>query len=221
MNALLDLRNKSQRPVHKDELRRLAYFVAMQTQREEQQRQGQNEGQRGGNNGIDTVTMARDNSNVSNEIATSYGVSDGMTSLFGKSDNRDDRNGSGSAGNDRVTVVSGRVVSSSTDAVKGESSLNAKTSLDTATTSTVPADHATALAPAVRRLPNLAQSLEQLLDKVTLTVATDPEIWDIIAQFHAALDSPAKVVDCRAKEVGQARQHCRSLTYCSSSRLAL
>jgi hypothetical protein len=127
MNALLDMKHLSQRPVHKDELRHLAYIVSTLTQRE-----------------------ARAASTSS--VVTKDGSADERkTPVDGASADDDD--------DDNDTVIE------------------------------------------ISSLPPLALEVEKLILKITNKTSSDPEIWDIFADFYANVGRHRSVIDCRVKEV--------------------
>jgi hypothetical protein len=52
-------------------------------------------------------------------------------------------------------------------------------------------------------LSEIAQSVEKLIIRITNTIPSDPEIWDIFAEFNRTLNRHRLAMDSRVKQVRQ------------------
>lgn len=125
MNMLLDMRLKSERPVHIDELRHLAYIVANLTQKEARVKLQQELKER-------QLQQAENASSELNQTSTTIA-------------------------NDEIVLV--------------------------------------------QDMPDLAVHVEKLIVRITNTVKSDPEVWDILAEFESTLGRYNLEMDARLKQV--------------------
>jgi hypothetical protein len=49
-------------------------------------------------------------------------------------------------------------------------------------------------------LPEVARTVETLLVRITNTLPSDPEVWDILANFETFLGRHRRVLDCRVRQ---------------------
>lgn len=151
MTSLLDMRRNSERPVHKDELRHLAYIVSSQAQREAR-------------------IQAKNASN-----------------------SKDSEN------NSSVVASPAAIVSSNSNSNWKETlrCLIAKNSCDGSEEEEEDEDIIEVSSP----LPDLAECVQQLLNKITTTIPSDADIWDICAEYQHTLGKWRLKLDCRTKQV--------------------
>ena len=153
MTRLLDMRYKSERPVHVDELRHLCYVVSCNARREwqkERLRLRKAEQQQGQGQTAEPDT------------ATSNAVSDGAVSKL------------------RVALQHLRMEDEDEDDVEDEGYAGAEE---------------------VQPLPTIVLDVQVLLDKITKDVKSDPEIWDVCADFQHNLGRIKLEMDCRTRQV--------------------
>lgn len=165
MTNLLDLKHKSERPVHKDELRHLCYIVASQAQREARNRAKQA------------------------KIAASTGATASV--------------GDASAGDvaTAATVVADLTLTPPVPPIAAvpESVFTALQALFSEDSDFDAEDLDDVLE--VNPLPDLVLSVEKLLLKISNSLRSDPEVWDIFAEFQYALGRFRLALDCRTKQV--------------------
>jgi hypothetical protein len=75
---------------------------------------------------------------------------------------------------------------------------------------------------AFKKQSSLVQAVEKYMDKLSNSVDSDADIWDIIAEFYFAFSAYDKVAECRTKQVDVMRfmsVHLRlPIVYCSFGR---
>lgn len=161
MNNLLDLKHKSERPVHKDELRHLCFIVASQAQRE-----------------------ARARAKALAKASADAAATDGAASV------------------DPPTPV--QATSAAAPLIPApppvpDSVLTTLQSLFSEDPEFDADDLDSVLE--VAPLPDLVLSVEKLLTKISNAIRSDPDVWDVFAEFQHALGRFRLELECRTKQV--------------------
>lgn len=174
MNNLLDLKHKSERPVHKDELRHLCYIVAGQAQREARNKAKQAKASAVETAGaVDPAAPA-----VAAETAAAPPPASDLMPVQAPVP-------------ESVLLTLQALFSEDND---------------------FDADDLDCVLE-VSPLPDLVLSVEKLLTKISNAIRSDPEVWDIFAEFQHGLGRFRLELDCRTKQVSVYLAACMCFTY--------
>jgi len=198
MHTLLELRLKSQRPVHIDETRHLAYIVSSQAQRAQraQQKLTQNAAETGvGEGGVEVgVSRSSDSTNLNSNTNATHDPAPVDDDLPVPPPPTHSTEPTAPEVEQQSLVALRPLLVPDLDAegslLTGEDEAEAVEDLASDIAEIVE----------VQPLPDLVKAVEQLLVKITNSIPSDPEIWDIFAEFSHTLGRFANAHQCRLKQ---------------------